>query len=1323
MNTFKDLYNFLQDYKDDNIIKWLNDPWQGKDKQESLLRLFSGLGLIEKLNKFNVCKGNFNLKTISKHQSLHDIFYDQNKFIQLKDKGDASDLTCISKENDHHLLLTTSKNLNKTNVGKLDIDKILTNFKQYDGYTMTLCICIRNRKDFIIMKKGIESTNKELKNLLDKEDTIIIDWEDLNQAFHHFKLSFQHRDIKNIMTSNKSMLCLKMHQQLGVMKTLYLKNDKKENKILWGHVQRSGKSYIIGGCIIQDSLQKNICNYLVITTAPNETIEQQRKVFDCMQLQDFNIIILNAKDKNPPVKDKNIIICSKQFLQGKIDNVNEKIKNITWLKKISFDMRFIDESHNGGTTELAQKTLDTFGKNSFTVQITATYAKPINNYNISKENRILWDLEDITLCKNIDKDGSIDDLVVKHGPDIKEVIQKYSLKNIKAEYAKYPELWILTDEIKPQVATKILQNTKNNEYGWSPETCFLLKQGIQKDSSEIDIKEEFQNETEILKLWYRIFGKKGNFGIPDKEYSEDKVFIKRIEKICKNHIIGSRFIGEGDFRNEPMIIMAFLPQNNIDKLSRATIKLFDKYSLLTDYVVISINSKTTNNPKQTIEDGRVKARNSYKKGVLVLSGRQCSLGVSIDNCDIVLLLNNNMGFDLIYQMMFRCMTEGKNKKCGFVVDLNIHRVIETSIVHYASLVKPTEHPKDGTKYILQERLINLNGDHWMPSFDNDESKITYLSETIYDLYASNAENALHHFLNRLKFKEVQLSRDEQKIFNMMFRNSVLGKQQKKIIDKLIADDEKIKKGLERSKLENSDVESEISDDSTVKEEKPINYTDILRHLIPLLCLLTIHNEETSFNEMFDIITNDDYKYNILIDQIKSWWNKNIDGQIIKLFINVYNKQMKDDIETNKIIRTIKELFIKNVGNRKELSKLIDKYLIPQELEKKSNAEVSTPYTLRQEMLDKIPLGFWKSPRRVFEPCSGKGGFVIDIIDRFMIGLEDKIPNEKERYRKIVEECLYFSDINPTNIFICTLLINSENEYKLNYNEGNTLELDVQKKWSIDGFDAVIGNPPYNDASGNKGKGHTLWDKFVIISLSKWVIQDGYLLYVHPSLWRQADHSLQKTMKEYQIEYLEIHNESDGVKIFGCNTRYDWYLINKNKYYKKTIIKTQDGTIIRKDLSKMNFIPNYNFDTIEKLTNNKEKINLLYSRSDYASDKKWTNKICDSNYKYPIVYSVNRKNIPKFIWSNINSKTGHFGKKKVIFGSGATGFIIDDKGLYGCSEFCTGIIDEIKNLNNIKEALNSIKFKKEIIMATSVSKAEINRKILKYFNKDFWKEFV
>jgi len=73
--------------------------------------------------------------------------------------------------------------------------------------------------------------------------------------------------------------------------------------------------------------------------------------------------------------------------------------------------------------------------------------------------------------------------------------------------------------------------------------------------------------------------------------------------------------------------------------------------------------------------------------------------------------------------------------------------------------------------------------------------------------------------------------------------------------------------------------------------------------------------------------------------------------------------MKDDKETNQIIRTVKELFMKNIKNNTELSNLIDKYLIPQELEKKSNAEVSTPFKLIQKMLDKIPGDFWSDIKK------------------------------------------------------------------------------------------------------------------------------------------------------------------------------------------------------------------------------------------------------------------------------------------------------------------------------------------------------------------------
>ena len=70
-----------------------------------------------------------------------------------------------------------------------------------------------------------------------------------------------------------------MHQHLGVLKTLRMKKCEKK-KILWGHTQRSGKSYIIGGCIIEDSKDKDECNYLIITTAINETEEQYLRRYE-----------------------------------------------------------------------------------------------------------------------------------------------------------------------------------------------------------------------------------------------------------------------------------------------------------------------------------------------------------------------------------------------------------------------------------------------------------------------------------------------------------------------------------------------------------------------------------------------------------------------------------------------------------------------------------------------------------------------------------------------------------------------------------------------------------------------------------------------------------------------------------------------------------------------------------------------------------------------------------------------------------------------------------------------------------------------------------
>jgi hypothetical protein len=987
------------------------------------------------------------------------------------------------------------------------------------------------------------------------------------------------------------------------------------------------------------------------------------------------------------------------------------------LKKINFDIRFIDESHNGGSTDLAQKILEHYGKNSFTVQITATYLKPVNDYNINKEYCILWDLEDIRLCKNIDNIINYNKLIYKHGNDLKTVLDNHTNEYIKNEYSKYPELQILTHELKDDIKEEIIKETKNNDYGWSSESCFLLKQGL-KDNKKIFMN-EFQNENENLKIWYSIFGKMNKFNIPNEEYPDENVFIKRIEKICKNPLINSRSIDEMNLKNEPMIIMAFIPQNNVNLISEATIKLLTKYKVIPDYVIISINSKTTNDPKKLIEDARINAKNNNKKGVLVLSGKQCSLGVSINNCDIVILLNNTISFDMLFQMMFRCMTEGENKKCGFVIDLNIHRVVET-FINYSSLIKPNKHPKKAIKYILHEKIINLNSDHWLNTTSNGVHKINDICEKMYNLYSSNIEKALSNFLNRLSFKKILLTNEDNKIFNTIFNNVNPSKEQIEKIKIMIENPDdpnnsNVNKGIKKDKIE-------IENPSIVKEpeEKPFNYMDVLKHIIPLICLLTIHDKETSFMEMFNLIKNNEYIYNILLDQTKSWWGNNIDSSILKQFINVYTKYIKDDKETNQIIITIKELFIKNVMNSKELSLLIDKYLIPQELEKKTNAEVSTPHSLRQDMLNLIPLEFWKSKKKVFEPCSGKGGFLIDIIDKFMNGLSD-IKDEKQRYKVIIEECLYFSDINATNIFICKLLLDPYNEYKLNYNEGNTLDINIKDKWNLNGFDAVIGNPPYQNINNNKGIGNTLWDYFVKKSLECWLKKDGYLLYVHPRGWRQYNNKIGKLMLSKQIIHLNMNNIKKGLEIFKCSTDYDFYLIKNINSYKNTIINDYKNEIYEYELNNnIEFIPNHSINMVYKLINKCDDNGFINDQSTYESRKKWMSKKETNEYKYPCIYSINSKNEISKIWSCVNDK-GHFNVIKFIFSNG-NGYIKDIHGLYGLTQWAYAFKCNISEMDDIEKAFKSSNFK-NIIDAINLTSNKYNYNVMKLFKKDFWKEFI
>ena len=430
------------------------------------------------------------------------------------------------------------------------------------------------------------------------------------------------------------------------------------------------------------------------------------------------------------------------------------------------------------------------------------------------------------------------------------------------------------------------------------------------------------------------------------------------------------------------------------------------------------------------------------------------------------------------------------------------------------------------------------------------------------------------------------------------------------------------------------------------------------------------------------------------------------------------------------IQIVRALFVRR--DMRALSKLIDTHLIPHQHDKQANSEVSTPFELRKQMLDSIPDPFWTSPKKVLEPCAGKGGFVVDLVDRFMVGLKDAIPDDRERYKVVVEECVHFCDINPTNVFLTKLLIDPFDEHQLNFFEGSTLELDAHQQWGLTHFDCIVGNPPYN-APGKTKTGNNIWQHFTRRSLA-WLTPNGYLVFVHPPGWRKpckpkcAFEGLFRSMThENQMLSLSIHSLADGKSTFGCGTAYDWYIIEKTPAHKPTKVIDQIRKTIHLDLSQFEWLPNYNLHLIQPILakGDQERCPIIYNRSTYPSDNKH-NRIATTQsafHPYPVVHTFPAKEGVRYLYSNDNT-LGHFGVPKVIFGQFLCKHpILDMVGEYGMSEHSMAIpFSTEEDGRGIYDALRSDTFQlvwKSCFFSTQM----FDWRFFTFLKKDFWKEFV
>ena len=484
-----------------------------------------------------------------------------------------------------------------------------------------------------------------------------------------------------------------------------------------------------------------------------------------------------------------------------------------------------------------------------------------------------------------------------------------------------------------------------------------------------------------------------------------------------------------------------------------------------------------------------------------------------------------------------------------------------------------------------------------------------------------------------------------------------------------------------------------------------------------------------------------------------------------------------------------------------LREKLDKNLLPSQEEKEKYSEVTTPYSLIEKMISVIPSDFWENPNvKVFDPCSGKGGFLLSLFTMFFKGLEKKIENIVERSKHILNNILYFSDISESNIIInreillyhasmhCCWLPIKDIEY--NSVIANSLGL-CDDKWS-EKFDLVIGNPPFNEENNKK---IILWTKFVYKALQVWIKPGGYLVYVHPPLWRKPFFTNKKTYdkifdlmtKQNFMHYLSINGKKEGINIFNCGTRFDWYLISKPNVEKggaktspnsldsfispsplnsdlaplspsplnsdlaplspsplnsdltppfskvekvekvKTNVDDEDGIIHYLDLTKYNWLPSKNYDLVSSVLaiNNEEKCPIMYSRSFYGTDKSWMSpqKNEKLGFIYPCIHSTLKGGITRYYYSKFCNK-GHFSISKVIFGeSGIFEPILDINGEYGMTHCAMAI--EISNMEEGEKIVKALKSEKfhKLIESCYFSSFRIDWRMFIDFKKDFYLLFL
>jgi len=997
-----------------------------------------------------------------------------------KTKTGSSDITVKSGDK-YHFCSVKYRNDVKLMLKDYEVDRIVNKMigKECD-YEVVLFVKSRE-----IVHEKMRATQSD-KNLIEKIGRVI-GLDEIEDSFQRFKKRINESCPESYTTDfllrERDFLELRFHQEMLVNKTQTLiKNGHKD--ILWGCKPRSGKTYMAAGLIRM--MDKNV---LITTNHPTEVREEFIKLFTRYEdFRKFQVCNIKTKEELDYIKglkkeDKKIVFVSKQLLQT-MDYKTLKNK---------FSLTIYDENHDGGTTEISNDILKQVG--GVIVYMTGTPLKSIRKWNIDEKARLMWTLEDEKMCKNImDNVFETQPLIDKFGKDASELIDVYIKHSILDERFKYyksmPSIHYMTVMFNKERYTKLVKETSESVYGFSFKTLFSLSESMSR----------FQYEEEV-KLFLRYLS--GSQKYVDFKNGDESIF-RRISTLIQKE--NSRSCKTQ---------LWFLPPNNIDEVSSCLKKLMEMDELLKKYTVLLVNSK------RNISDVRLEIEKAEEKGnVIILAGSMLQLGVSIPNCDVVMLFHDSHNVDKVIQQSYRSMTESKGKEIGIVVDLNPGRILE--MIH--SISNDNSGIKNILEYNYKYNLINIDLD----MFDNKKVDQDWIIESLVKEWLSMPIHSYTNILKRLDQEMGDIHSETEQLIYECF-NKVTSSQSEFSLSITEKKKESLGKGISRDLVTFDDEPEElevIDVDNEIKKIVVIFKREILPYAIQLVTVLTIDQNMNDFISMLKWIKNDNELVLSFEEQTNRIWKQK---NVIDLILSIAKKLELGTI--NDICLSIRLKINAMIDYPEELLKLLNDCLKPKEVEKKDNGEVFTPISMVNEMLDTLPKDVWSNKKlKWYDPANGLGNYPIVVYLRLMEGLKESIPDENERKKHILENMLYMAEMNKKNIIISKFIINVGNEYKLNLYHGDSLALDIEKEWGVKKFDVVIGNPPYNTKFKNNKGAEPLYNKFI----EKYIDKCRWLLFIVPSRWFAGGKGLDQFRKNMleRNDIKLIKHYKNASSIFG-----------------------------------------------------------------------------------------------------------------------------------------------------------------------------------------------